>query len=247
MNLFEKVKKSSKKLFYRNKLEKCKNNIKTTQKTMKEIIGKSKAFHQNLPNNLRINKSITDKKNIADKFNEFFINIGSNLAAKTPPSNINFDSYLPHVCTNFAEKSVTVEELKRAFFSLKPIKTPGYDNIDVNIVRKIFKKLKTPLMRIFNLSLTTGTFPDKLKTAKVSPIFKNRERYLLTNYQPISVLPCFSKIIEHIIYENLTGNKMLFKKQFGFRSGHSTDQALLELIDQICECFDEKIFSKNFC
>ena len=50
---------------------------------MKEIIGKSKVFHQNLPNNLRINKtSIIDKKIIADKFNEFFINIRSNLAAK---------------------------------------------------------------------------------------------------------------------------------------------------------------------
>ena len=64
---------------------------------MKEIIGKSKVFQQNLPNNLRINKtSITDKKN---KFHELFINIGSNLAAKIPPSNMNFDSYLPQVCT----------------------------------------------------------------------------------------------------------------------------------------------------
>ena len=155
MNLFEKVKKSSKKLFYRNKLEKCKNNIKTTQKTMKEIIGKSKAFHQNLPNNLRINKSITDKKNIADKFNEFFINIGSNLAAIIPPSNMNFDSYLPHACTIFAEESVTEEALKIAFFSLKPNKTPGYDNINVNVVKKIYEELITPLMHIFNLSLIT--------------------------------------------------------------------------------------------
>ena len=97
-NLFEKFLKSSKK-HYQNKLEKCKNNLKTTWKTMKEIIGKSKVFYQNLPNNLRINKiSITDKKIIADKFNEFFINIGSNLAAKTP-SYMKFDSHLPHVCT----------------------------------------------------------------------------------------------------------------------------------------------------
>ena len=121
-NSFEKILKSSKK-HYQNKLEKCRNNLKTTWETMKEIIGKSKVFHQNLPNNLKINKkSITDKKIIANKLNEFFINIGSNLAAKIPPSNMNFDSYLPHVCTIFAEKSVTEEELKRAFFSLKPNK-----------------------------------------------------------------------------------------------------------------------------
>ena len=107
---------------------------------MKEIIGKSEVFHQNLPNNLKINKiSITDKKIIADKLNQFFISIGSNLAAKIPPSNMNFDSYLPHVCTIFAEKSVTEEELKRAFISLKPNKTPGYDNIMSTLSRKFTK------------------------------------------------------------------------------------------------------------
>ena len=42
------------------------------------------------------------------------------------------------------------------------------------------------------------------------------------------------------LYSYLTENKILFKKQSSFRSGHSTDHALLELIDQICECFDEK-------
>ena len=99
-------------------------------------------------------------------------------------------------------------------------------------------------MRIFNLSLSKGIFPGKLKIAKESPIFKNDKKDLLTNYQPISVLPCFSKILKRIMYDRLysyvTENKILFKKQFGFRSGHSIDHALLELIDQICECFDEK-------
>ena len=125
------------------------------------------------------------------------------MAAKIPPSNMNFDSYLPHVCPIFAEKSVTEEELKRAFFSLKPNKTPGYNNINVNIVKKIYEELKTPLMRIFNISLSTGIFPDKLKIAKVSSIFKNGEKDLLTNYRVISVLPCFSKILECIMYDRL--------------------------------------------
>ena len=58
-------------------------------------------------------------------------------------------------------------------------------------------------MHIFNLSLSTGIFPDKLKIAKVSRIFKNGEKDLLTNYRPISVLPCFSKILECIMYDRL--------------------------------------------
>ena len=107
-------------------------------------------------------------------------------------------------------------------------------------------------MYIFNLLVNTGIFPDKLKISTISPIFKNGEKDLLTNYRPISVLPCFSKILERIIYDRLysylTEYKILFKKQFGFRSGHSTEHALLELIDQICECFDKKkIFSRNLC
>ena len=164
------------------------------------------------------------------------------MTAKIPPSNMDVDSYLPHVCRSFAAKSITEEKLKRAFFSLKPNKTPGYDNVNVNVVKKIHEQLKTPLMRVFNLSLSTGIFPDKLKIAKVFPVFKSGEKYLLTDYRPISVLPCFLKILGRIMYSRLhsylTENKILFKKQFGFRSGHSTDHALLEFPDQICECFD---------
>ena len=92
-------------------------------------------------------------------------------------------------------------------------------------------------MRIFNLLLST-------EIAKVSPIFKNGGKYLLTNYLPISVLPCFSKVLERIMYDRLytyfTENKTIFGKQFGFRTDHSTDHVLLELTDQIFECFDEK-------
>ena len=127
---------------------------------------------------------------------------------------------------------------------MKPNKAPGYDNINVNVLKKVYEELKTPLMHIFNLLLSTGIFPDKLKIAKVSPIFKNGKKDLLTNYWSISVLPSFSKILEHTMYDRLysylTENKILFKIQFGFRSGHSTNHALLQLIDQICECFEEK-------
>ena len=63
--------------------------------------------------------------------------------------------------------------------------------------------LKIRLWFYFILSLSTGIFPDKLKLAKVFPIFQNGEKDLLTNYRPISVLPCFSKILERIMYGRL--------------------------------------------
>ena len=78
-------------------------------------------------------------------------------------------------------------------------------------------------------------FPDELKTAKVSPIFKAGETIDVSNYRPISVLPCFSKILERIMdnrlcsYNFLQSNKILYNKQFGFQKLNSTNHAIIEL------------------
>ena len=97
-----------------------------------------------------------------------------------------------------------------------------------------------PLLHVFNLSLQTGIFPDKLKIARVTPLFKGGENYELENYRPISVLPCFSEILEKIMYNHLTDNSMLYKKQFGFQEGHSTEHAIVQLVDQIKNSFQSK-------
>ena len=72
---------------------------------MKVIIGKSKVYNDNFPKILNIDKKeITDKKTIAEKFNSYFINVGSKLAAKIPSSNANFESYLPNITTSILDK-----------------------------------------------------------------------------------------------------------------------------------------------
>ena len=68
-NLFEKLKKQSKRLYFKNKLKKCKNNIENTWKIMKSIIGKFGVQNDSFPKRLFIaNKEITDKKSLAEKF-----------------------------------------------------------------------------------------------------------------------------------------------------------------------------------
>ena len=86
---------------------------------------------------------------------------------------------------------------------VKSNKSPGYNKLQVNVIRKFYHELKIPLMNIFSLSLKTGIFPEKMKIAKVSPIFKEDDQSILSNYRPISVLPCFSKILECIMYSRL--------------------------------------------
>ena len=116
-----------------------------------------------------------------------------------------------------------------------------------NVVKKCFGVLHKPLLHIFNLSLQTGIFQDKLKIARVTPLFKGGENYELGNYKPISVLPCFSKILEKIMYnclcKYLTDNSIIYKKQFGFQEGHSTEHAKVQPVDQIRSRFESEQYT----
>ena len=79
------------------------------------------------------------------------MNVGYKLARKILSSNTNFESYLPNITTSILGKALNEKELKDAFFALKKI--PGYDKLHVNVIRKLYNKLKFPLMNIFSLSL----------------------------------------------------------------------------------------------
>ena len=76
-----------------------------------------------------------------------------------------------------------------------------------------------------------------MKIAKVIPLFKNGDPENITNYGPISVLSCFSKVLERIMYNRLykylCKEKLLYSKQSGFQKDHSTDHAIVHLVDQI--------------
>ena len=70
------------------------------------------------------------------------------------------------------------------FKSLKISKAPGFDKTDVNVINQIYDHIKKLLIRIFGDSRKLGVFPEKLKLAKVTPIFKSGKNELLTNYRP---------------------------------------------------------------
>ena len=92
-------------------------------------------------------------------------------------------------------------------------------------------------------SQPSGVFPDLLKIAMVSSVFKTGDAVDISNYHPISVLPCFSKILERVMYNHLykylTDQKILHSQQFGFRKGQSTENAICQLVDQIYESFED--------
>ena len=90
---------------------------------------------------------------------------------------------------------------------------------------------------IYNESINTGIVPDILKISRVTPIFKSERATNPNNYRPISTLSPFAKVLERLVYDQLelflTKKKVIYKYQFGFKKGYSTEQAILEITDNI--------------
>ena len=139
-----------------------------------------------------------DKTSIANNFNNFFI--GPNLANKIDTSIYSYVNYLTRSNTIINNTSFNDEEFITGFKSLKSNKATGYDNISSNVIKHIYDGIK---MHVFNKSIRQGIIPDKLKIAKVTPVFKSGEESYVNNYTSISILPTFSKFLERIMYNRL--------------------------------------------
>ena len=119
--------------------------------------------------------------------------------------------------------SLTINEVKETFFSLKINKSPGCDEISFNVIKNCFSELNMPLKYLFDISSESGIFPDKLKIARVIPLrtYPAGDPADSSNYRLISVFPCFSKMLERIMYNRLyrylTTENFFYPKQFGFQ------------------------------
>ena len=164
---------------------------------MKELIGKMTIKSSNLPRKITVNKvDLFDQTKIAHEFNSFFTNIGKNLASKIPNASTPFEYFVNKSDFVMETKPLSMNELKDAFYSLKSNKSPGYDDVSYNVIKKCFGSLCEPLEYLFNLSMEKGVFPDDLKIARVTPVYEGENSSDVSNYRPISVLTCFSRILE---------------------------------------------------
>ena len=111
----------------------------------------------------------------------------------------------------------------------------------MSIITQSINSIYSPLTHIVNFSLL-GIVPNKLKIVHVVPILKSSDKALFSNYRPISVLPCFSKILERIIYNRiinyLNDFNVLCDNQHGFRKNLSPSLTLIDLSDRISSAFD---------
>ena len=128
--------------------------------------------------------------------------------------------------------------------NLKTKVSKDCNDIDMTIIKTIIDDIVTPFTYICSQSFLSGTFPNKMKLAKVIPLYKTGKKMYSLIIDLVSLLPQFSKILETLFSEQLDvfieKQNILSESHYGFRSNRSTSMALLELIEEITSAVDNK-------
>ena len=166
------------------------------------------------------NEILTENKDMANRFNNFFKTIGSKLASKFP--SVNSDEINIPINQNvFSFKRVSPETVSKIISSLENNKAVGMDGVSVKILKSGSPLLSHILSYLFNKSMLIGKVPKSWKTKRVSPLFKGGDPDDCNNYRPISILPIvmkvFEKIVNHQISEFIDTNNLITTFQSGFR------------------------------
>ena len=237
----------SKNIYYKNYFKRFNTNLKKTWSGIKTFLSNHKTAQTSI--NLQSNgEIITDQKRVADKFNDFFINIGPDLSKQIPKSDIDFNEFLKNPSdTNMFLSPTDSIEIESLIQNLDESKSTDIYDTSIKLLKMASSFLSDPISDIINHSFITGIFPDKLKCAYVLPAHKANSKLSVGNYRPISILPIISKIFEKVVSIRLINflktNNVIFKHQFGFQSGMSTDLAILDVHSKIIEAFENKKFA----
>ena len=159
--------------YYSDQFDKNKSNIRHTWSTIKEILNKCKDKKE-FPAFFTIkDEHVTDKTDISNKFNSFFANIDTNLSNNIKFSgNKTISSYLKQkVISSFEFECVTSTEVTKIIKNLASKNSSGHDGISARFIKRMLDTITPSLTHIINQSLSTGIFPDRLKIAKVIPLF----------------------------------------------------------------------------
>ena len=241
-NVLTYIKSKSRSDYYSAQFLKYKDNLKQTWKLIGTLV-KRKTKGQTRPTRIILNnKAFTQEEDIAELFNNFFVNIGPALAKKITTNNKDPTQYITSspTCT-FYLSPIKEAQVFALFSSLNENRT------SLNIPNKLIKLASEPLSKpftvIYNESVLTGKVPELFKISKVTPIFKSGAVTELGNYRPIAVISPFSKVLERLVYQQLVSffenQCLLFNFQFGFRKGYSTEYAILETLENLKSAIDD--------
>ena len=243
-NLLCSLIRTSRMSYYRQEFEKCKRDLKRTWGIINATIKPGKRYSSviKLYHN---NQYITDPTQIAETLNNHFTGIGIALKNALPKRNENaFHRYLPNMVQNsiYLQPS-TISEVKNVIMGLKNVKG-NINTLSTKLLKENSSALADPISYIFNNIISIGQYPDILKIACVTAVFKTGDKQNANNYRPISTLPLLNKIFEKLLHTRLycffESKNVLCKEQYGFRRNKSTNDAVIDILNNIYSALNQK-------
>ena len=211
-------------------------------RNLNAVLGRGKNFQDTFKIEMN-GKLLTNPNDISASFNEFFSTCADEILKVTEP-------VLPSEVVVEVEPSRSMylnppsyNELNNIVSSLKNNSAAGYDGISTRVIKALRPKSIAVLVHLISVIFATGVFPDNLKVAVITPIHKSGSQKCVDNFRPISVLPVLSRIVEKALHRRLLiymnrHLKLLYNHQFGFRPECSTENAAIEMINNISRTID---------
>jgi exonuclease III len=182
-------------------------------------------------------KVLTNVKEMADAFNLSFV-------MPEPTYSVPYHCVGPSTNNNLFLVPVGAHEVQCYLHEMPSKKAAGYDEIPMFLVKRLAQLVSWPLADIINCSFSEGVYPQDMKAALITPLFKKGERVNTKNYRPISVLPTFSKPFERCFLVRVVNffqvNGLLPASQHGFLKGRCTDTALFEFFVSLYKSMEHK-------
>lgn len=237
-----KATKIAKAKYIQNNLYRFSGDVKKFWKTISELIPKTKKQDKLQLINHK-DGILIPEEDTANYVNNYFSSIGKELATKFTEKDIY--SLSQRNTANTLEPFITDEEEVISLVKKIDIyKSSSIENLSSRILKDAFLAIPTQLTYLFNISLTTGQFPELWKSALIIPIHKGGDTNDVSNYRPISLLPLPGKLLEKIVHSRiitfLDRHKLLNDNQGGFRPGFSTQDTISAFTDDLFLALNDK-------
>ena len=229
--------------YYVKKLESLNSDLKKNWKVINKMLNRSR---KSISKTFVVgNVDTNDKLVIANSFSQYFRDNPLLIHNSIPDTDTDFTQLIDRNNTNMLFSPCTMEEVSKILANHK--KEGGITDISRRFMILCKAQLTRILVPFFNSCIGQGIFPDIFKTSKITPVHKKGPSNIISNHRPISILCNMSKIFESIIYMRLQNffmtESLLSEKQFGFRSGKSTELAVFDLLFKVLSAIEQKNYA----
>ena len=164
------------------------------------------------------------------------------------PTSDNLALIHSYIKDNISIRHISPKEIENEIKLLKNKKSPGFDQINVQMLKELPPKGIMKLTHLFNSALRLKHFPECWKKAEIIMIPKpGKPLNEVTSYRPISLLPIISKVFEKLLVKRLkviiNKNKLIPSHQFGFREQHST----IDQVHRVTDTIEKALEAKKVC